>query len=172
MKGLDQEEDFIRTIVRISEIFCRIFYKDFVWYFLRVIPLVFFRKLRQFVRWFVWFTPLFLLAYITWASKIYFFSKWSNLQILRFSFSTGKCINSQLPKQNLNHLIILKPSVSCIGLKKRGWLVILSLSDNLALEIPPCRRGKSVFRLEFRSEQLERTREACREDSARADGSN
>lgn len=50
--------------------------------------------------------------------------------------------------------------------------MILSSSDNLALEIPPFRRGKSVFRLEFRSEQLERTREACREDSARADGSN
>lgn len=80
----------------------------------------FFRKLRQFVSWFVWFTPLFLLPYITSSSKMYFLSKWSNLRILRFSLRTGKCINSQLSKQNLNHLIILKPSVSSIGLKKEG----------------------------------------------------
>lgn len=120
MKGLDQEEDFIRTIVHISKIFCRTFYQDFVWYYLYYIPLVFFRKLRQFVSWFVWFTPLFLLPYITSSSKMYFLSKWSNLRILRFSLRTGKCINSQLSKQNLNHLIILKPSVSSIGLKKEG----------------------------------------------------
>lgn len=76
----------------------------------------FFRKLRQFVSWFVWFTPLFLLPYITSSSKMYFLSKWSNLRILRFSLRTGKCINSQLS----NHLIILKPSVSSTGLKKEG----------------------------------------------------
>lgn len=76
----------------------------------------FFRKLRQFVSWFVWFTPLFLLPYITPSSKMYFLSKWSNLRILRFSLRTGKCINSQLS----NHLIILKPSVSSTGLKKEG----------------------------------------------------
>lgn len=117
MKGLDQEEDFIRTIVRISKIFRRTFYQDFVWYYLYYIPLVFFfRKLRQFVSWFVWFTPLFLLPYITSSSKMYFLSKWSNLRILRFSLRTGKCINSQLS----NHLIILKPSVSSTGLKKEG----------------------------------------------------